>query len=194
MFDPIGWPPGSELFPRTLLILYGCANQQVCRRKLVVLNWKFENYLLTNLFLFIFAPHSAPLLLFLNCNVVFSEDVPVALIVIARTGWTVDALKRYTCSLLWQDSGKHAVIDRCYNLMTMLSHLVKVDSSYWVPYKRQTWGFTCKSLHVFSQFILIPILWGRSCYCPHITKRTRGRGRGNSGEGYSEGIQRWVCG
>lgn len=58
---------------------------------------------------------------------------------------------------------------RCYNLMKMVSHLVKVDSSYRVP-----WGF--KSLHVFSQFILIPILWGRGCYCPHITRRRRGRG------------------
>lgn len=194
MFDPIRWPPGSELFPRTLLILYGCSNQQVCRRKPVVLNWRFENYLLTYLFLLIFAPHSAPLLLFLNCNVVFSEDVPVALIVIARTGWTVDALKRYTCSLLWQDSGKHAVIYRCYSLMKMLSHLVKVDSSYRVPYMCQAWGFTCKFLHVFSQFILIPIPWGRSYYWPHITKRRRGRGRGKGGEGCSEGIQSWVCG
>lgn len=64
MFDLIRWPPGSELLLRTPLILHGCSNQQVCRGELVVLNWKFKNYLLTNIFLLIFAPHSAPLLLF----------------------------------------------------------------------------------------------------------------------------------
>lgn len=53
------------------------------------------NYLL--IFFFNFAPHA--LLSFLNCNVIVSEDVRVDLIAIDRTGWTVDALKRYTCAL-----------------------------------------------------------------------------------------------
>lgn len=59
---------------------------------------KFENQLLTNLFLSIFTPHPTlrPTPAFPICIVAFPEGVPVDLIAIVRTGWTVDALKRYT--------------------------------------------------------------------------------------------------
>ncbi|EPY72894.1 hypothetical protein CB1_068050005 [Camelus ferus] len=41
-----------------------------------------------------YLPTPHPILSFLICNVAFSEDVPVGLIAIGRTGWTADALKR----------------------------------------------------------------------------------------------------
>lgn len=145
-------------------------NQQVCRRKLVVLHWKFENYLLTNLFLFILLLALHPYCFFWTamwslwrCSSGFDRH---------RQDWVdsgcPEEVHMFFIMKRFRETSCH-IQYRCYSLLKMVSHSVKVDSSYQVP-----WDF--KSLHVFSQFILIPILWGRGCYCPHITSKRRGRG------------------
>lgn len=92
MFDPNHMTMQEWVFTQntinnfTAAPLNSSVEKSLCCAKLHV--WGLTTY---RSFSFNFAPHA--LLSFLNCNVIFSEDVRVDLIAIDRTGWTVDALK-----------------------------------------------------------------------------------------------------